>query len=93
MRPYQREERLITRRSLLGILAGALAALGVVASSPTPARAAELSTIKSRGALIVGMKADYPPFGYPSPSGQIVGVEPDLALAQRLRGHLGIFPR
>ena len=26
--------------------------------------------------LIVGVKADYPPFGFRSPSGEIVGIEP-----------------
>jgi polar amino acid transport system substrate-binding protein len=42
--------------------------------------------IKQRGTLIVGVKADYKPFGYRDPSGNIVGIEPDLAadVARRL---------
>ena len=50
------------------------------------ARADELQDIKSSGVLVVGVKADYPPFGYLSPTGENIGIEPDLArnLAQRL---------
>ena len=43
------------------------------------AQAGELDTIKHRGTLIVGVKADYPPFGYRAPDGSIVGIEPSLA--------------
>ncbi len=43
------------------------------------ARANELDTIKHRGTLIVGVKADYPPFGFRAPDGSIVGIEPSLA--------------
>ncbi len=63
------------RRKLLGL---ALLGLAMAATSTT-ARADALSQIKARGTLIVGVKADYPPFGYRTPSGAIVGIEPDLA--------------
>lgn len=65
----------------LGLLVSAMAILGT-----TAARADELQDIKSSGVLVVGVKADYPPFGYLSPQGQHVGIEPDLArnLAQQL---------
>jgi polar amino acid transport system substrate-binding protein len=65
----------------LGLLVGAMAFLGANA-----ARADELQDIKSSGVLVVGVKADYPPFGYLSPTGEHIGIEPDLArnLAQRL---------
>jgi polar amino acid transport system substrate-binding protein len=50
------------------------------------AHADELSDIKAKGVLVVGVKADYPPFGFLSPSGENIGIEPDLArnVAQRL---------
>ena len=68
----------------------ALFALGSVA----PASADVLADIKSRGTLIVGVKADYKPFGFRDPSGQIVGIEPDLAadLAKRLGVKLELVP-
>ena len=68
----------VWRRAAIGLLA--------LAGVTQAARADEMSTIKSRGSLIVGVKADYPPFGYRAPSGGIIGIEPDLAadVAKRL---------
>lgn len=45
-----------------------------------------LALIKQRGALIVGVKTDYAPFGMLNPSGQPIGLEHDLAadVARRL---------
>ena len=65
----------------LGLLIGAMALFAT-----HTARADELQDIKSSGVLVVGVKADYPPFGYLSPKGANIGIEPDLArnLAQRL---------
>jgi polar amino acid transport system substrate-binding protein len=53
-----------------------------------------IETIKSRGTLIVGTKADYKPFGFRDPNGAIVGIEPDLAadLAKRLGVKVEIVP-
>ncbi|MGH7156399.1 MAG: transporter substrate-binding domain-containing protein [Acetobacteraceae bacterium] len=44
--------------------------------------------------MIVGVKADYPPFGFRAPSGQIEGIEPDLAadVAKRLGVKLELVP-
>lgn len=66
--------------------------LGLVAA--VPAAADELANIKSKGTLVVGTKADYPPFGYLDPSGKIVGLEPDLAadVAKRLGVKLELVP-
>jgi polar amino acid transport system substrate-binding protein len=66
-----------------------LAVLGLAASlalTATAARADELSDIKAKGVITIGIKADYPPFGFLSPSGDNIGIEPDLGrdLAQRL---------
>ena len=53
-----------------------------------------METIKARGTLIVGSKADYRPFGFRDPTGAIVGIEPDLAadLARRLGVKVEIVP-
>lgn len=55
-----------------------LAVLAGVTVAPL-AHADELSDIKAKGVLVVGVKADYPPFGSLSPSGENIGIEPDLA--------------
>ena len=52
---------------------------GLSALGAQRANADDLATIKQRGTLIVGVKADYPPFGFRSPSGAIQGIEPALA--------------
>lgn len=70
-----------------------IAALAL-AAGVSPAAADALQTIKDRGTLIVGVKADYKPFGFRDPTGQIVGIEPDLAadLASRLGVKLELVP-
>ena len=50
-----------------------------VAMTVTGAAAQTLEKIKARGAIVVGVKADYKPFGFRDPSGKIIGFEPDLA--------------
>ena len=47
--------------------------------APTVASADVIDVVKKRGVLKVGVKADYPPYGFRDPSGKIVGIEPDLA--------------
>jgi polar amino acid transport system substrate-binding protein len=71
-----------------------LAALAIAASLGGIAHADELQAIKAKGVLVVGVKADYPPFGYLNPNGQIVGIEPSLAanVAQRLGVKLQLVP-
>ena len=70
----------------------ALAAAGIAGA--TVAQADVLDDIKKRGKLIVGVKADYKPFGFRDPSGKIVGLEPDLAadVAKRLGVELELVP-
>lgn len=53
-----------------------------------------LDTIKQRGVIKVGTKADYAPFGYRNAGGEVVGLEPDLAadVAQRLGVKLELVP-
>lgn len=45
----------------------------------TPSLADAFDSIKLKGTLRVGVKADYRPFGFRDSSGKIVGIEPDLA--------------
>ncbi len=76
------------------LLAGAVFAAGLLWLSAVQARADDLATIKQRGTLIVGVKADYPPFGFRAPSGQIEGIEPALAadVAKSLGVKLQLVP-
>jgi polar amino acid transport system substrate-binding protein len=76
-----------TVRTLIAALFG-LMALGA------PALGDVLDDIKQRGTLIVGVKADYKPFGFRDPSGAIIGLEPDLAadVAKKLGVKLELVP-
>jgi polar amino acid transport system substrate-binding protein len=73
----------MTYKSALKILVMAVAMLGWLTGL---ARADTLEDIKKKGTLVVGVKADYPPYGFRDPSGEIVGMEIDMAkdVAQRL---------
>ncbi len=67
----------------------------IAAFATAPARAQNaLDDIKKRGTLIVGVKADYKPYGFRDPSGAIIGIEPDLAadVAKRLGVKLELVP-
>src|SRR3954470_23814477 len=58
-----------------------LVAAGLVLTMTAPAlgQVDTLASIKQKGKIVVGVKADYKPFGYTDPSGKIVGLEIDLA--------------
>ncbi len=60
----------------------------------TAVSAGTLEDIKAKGKLVVGTKADYPPYGSRDSSGAIVGLEPDLAadIAKRLGVKLELEP-
>jgi polar amino acid transport system substrate-binding protein len=71
------------------ILTGLVGALGLVAAAyigSGAAAASQLDEIKKKGVLVVGVKTDYPPWGMRDTSGNIVGMEPDMAadVAKRL---------
>jgi polar amino acid transport system substrate-binding protein len=59
-----------------------------------PAAAQTLDKVKQRGVLVLGSKADYKPFGFRDPTGNIVGFEPDLGrdVAERLGVKLELEP-
>ncbi|MFD1703702.1 transporter substrate-binding domain-containing protein [Methylopila henanensis] len=71
-----------------------LAACAALVAGAAPAAADVLSQVKEKGVLVVGVKADYKPFGYRDPTGAIVGIEPDLAadVAKRLGVKLELVP-
>lgn len=74
---------------------GRLLAVGVLGLGFASAAAADvLDDIKKRGKLVVGVKADYKPFGFRDPSGKIIGLEPDLAedVAKKLGVTLELIP-
>ena len=73
---------------------GALASVLSLAVLDQASAADGVDAIKQRGTLIVGVKADYKPFGFRDPSGTIIGLEPDLAadLAKRLGVKLELVP-
>ena len=66
----------------------------VVALTGLAARADVVDDIKARGKLIVGVKADYKPYGFRDTSGKIVGIEPELAqdVADMLGVKLELIP-
>jgi len=81
----------MTYKSALKILLVAAATLGWLTGL---ARADTIEDIKKKGTLVVGVKADYPPYGMRDPSGEIVGMEVDMAkdVAQRLGVKLQLEP-
>jgi polar amino acid transport system substrate-binding protein len=83
----KKESSMRATRTLIAALFG-LVALGA------PALGDVLDDIKQRGTLIVGVKADYKPFGFREPSGAIIGLEPDLAadVAKKLGVKLELVP-
>jgi ABC-type amino acid transport substrate-binding protein len=83
----------IARRAALQ-WAAAAAALVVAVAAPSWGALASgggLQAIQRRGALVVAVKADFPPFGYVDARGQLVGFDIDLAheVARLLLGDAG----
>lgn len=71
------------------------AAIAIAMGIPMAANAQDtLANIEDRGTIVVGVKADYRPFGFIDPSGEIVGMEPDLArdIAERLGVEVEFVP-
>jgi polar amino acid transport system substrate-binding protein len=75
-------------------IAAVLAGLAVAVAQAALAQVDTMAAAKQKGKLVVGVKADYKPFGYTDPSGKIVGLEIDLAadIAKRLGVQLELVP-
>ena len=65
-----------------------IAAAALTIGFAAPAAADVMEDIKEAGVLKVGVKADYKPYGFRDPSGDIVGIEPELA--QEVAEKLGV---
>ncbi len=72
----------------------AIAALALAAAGPAWTQTDTIASVKQKGKVVVGVKADYKPFGYTDPSGKIVGLEVDLAddVAKRLGVQIELVP-
>lgn len=81
----------MTYRTAIKLLAVAIFATGWLVGV---ARADMIGDIRNRGELVVGVRPDYPPYGFRDPSGEIVGLEVDLAndVAKRLGVKLRLEP-
>ncbi len=77
------------RRALAGWLTGTLVMAGLAAAQSAPA-ADRIDLIRARGALVVGVKGEYPPFGMRDSDGKLVGLEPELAADLAARLNVGL---
>lgn len=66
---------------MLRILTVALTGLAMFVGIPgaTSAQESTLEAVKSRGVLVVGVNADYPPFSHTDEDGKLIGFDADLA--------------
>ncbi len=53
--------------------------LALILCMTAPSSAGGLEDARRRGRLLAGVKADFPPFGYVDPAGEIQGLDADLA--------------
>lgn len=72
------------KRKMLVLLLACAICLGLVSEVLRPVSAAwaqdsALAAAKKRGRLIIGVKYDYPPYGFVSEKKEVVGLEPDMA--------------
>jgi polar amino acid transport system substrate-binding protein len=82
------------KRTILGALTVALAAGFVLATTQANAANDRFKKVLERGKLVVGVKADYKPWGFRDSDGNIVGMEADMAqdVADALGVELELVP-
>jgi polar amino acid transport system substrate-binding protein len=73
---------------VIGAVIGAAGVLVYNALTPPQQPPSQLDEIKSRGKLIVGTSADWPPFEYIDSAGRYAGI--DMALAEKIARELGV---
>jgi len=66
-------------KKLVIMAAGAAIALGSTSAFAAQCKNETWKKVMSRGTLVVGVKADYKPWGFRNSSGKIVGMEADMA--------------
>lgn len=76
-------QRVVRWIGLLGLIAVMTAAAGTAG-----AQESTLDIVKQRGTLIVGVKTDYPPYGYVDSTGTIAGF--DIEMAKYVAAKLGV---
>src|ERR1700741_1053239 len=83
--------RSTTMKRIAAVLFGLVGLFCVIVGG---ANADTLDNIKQKGTLVVGVKADYPPWGMRDSNGNIVGMEIDMAkdVARRLDVKLALVP-
>lgn len=70
----------LSRKIILSLVAASLVAVvGLIGLADWAAAASTLDKIKQRGKIIVGVKADFPPFGYVDSAGKNLGFDVDVA--------------
>jgi len=81
-------------RSLFSYAAAGLWAATAVFFSTGPTAAETLTDILERGKIVIGVKADYRPWGFRSDDGSLIGLEIDMAkdLAETLDVELEMVP-
>ncbi len=82
------------KRTVLGALAVTVGLALALSASQAQAQNDRFKKVLERGTLVVGVKADYKPWGFRDPSGKIVGMEADLAqdVADALGAKLKLIP-
>ena len=67
------------RKILVSAAFGAIAALPVAASAAQQCSNTVWNKVMKRGEIVIGVKADYKPWGFRNTSGELVGMEVDMA--------------
>ncbi len=82
------------KRTFLGIFAAAIAFAFVLSASQAQAQNDRFKKVLERGTVVIGVKADYKPWGFRDSSGAIVGMEIDMAqdVADALGVKLELIP-
>jgi polar amino acid transport system substrate-binding protein len=73
---------------VVGVVIGAGGFYAASSLMTPPAKPSLLDTIKSRGVLIVGTSADWPPFEYIDAQGNFAGI--DIVIADRIAREIGV---
>jgi len=81
-------------KKLLSLLMTVLVGLGLGATSALAGETDTIEKVLDRGKIVVGVKADYKPWGFRDTSGNIVGMEVDMAkdVAEALGVELELVP-
>ncbi len=82
------------RRAFLGVFAVAVGMALALSGTQAQAKNDRFMKVLERGTLVVGVKADYKPWGFRDPSGKLIGMEIDMAqdVADALGVKLDLVP-